>query len=367
MPGSLLVNFVYCHPVGHAIEALHRCHGYHRADPDLRIGVVLNAATPVELARLCPFLDEVHAVEVDVFDGSADFTPQLARIARDWDQVVEDERASQPWQRDLFPGLARYYDQARGHFRDGGARWPYSAGEAFRLPVPATPHEGVRIAVLPGGSSPRRFYPSVRSWRLVLGALAARFPGAEFVFVGKLREDGRTSTSFARAEFDELIGSVRSVDAVDRPLVEQLAEVASSDVLVSPHSGFSMAGLAVGTPWLAISGNRWPEYYFPGTPFYSVLPDLTRFPSFNLFTEDPEPVDDDGPRMPSMSRRRIAADLDRIVDGAARLVERRWDFDTALADHVRRMVELGVRPEWMWSVDDVHRRHLPGHRRHPGR
>jgi hypothetical protein len=24
---SVLVNFVYCHPVGHAIEALHYCHG----------------------------------------------------------------------------------------------------------------------------------------------------------------------------------------------------------------------------------------------------------------------------------------------------------------------------------------------------
>jgi hypothetical protein len=30
---SVLVNFVYCHPVGHVIEALHYCHGYYRADP----------------------------------------------------------------------------------------------------------------------------------------------------------------------------------------------------------------------------------------------------------------------------------------------------------------------------------------------
>ncbi|MBB5953481.1 hypothetical protein FHS29_000051 [Saccharothrix tamanrassetensis] len=358
MPGSLLVNFVYCHPVGHAIEALHRCHGYHRADPDLRIGVVLNSATPVEPARLCPFIDEVHAVDVDVFDGSADFAPRLARIGRDWDQVVEDERASQSWQRTLFPGLARYFDQAREHFRPGGVRFPYAAGEAFRLPIQAEPHEGVRIAVLPGGSGPRSNYPSVRSWRLVLDALAVRFPGAEFVFVGKLRDDARTSTSFGRGEFDELIGSVRSVDAVDRPLVAQLAEVASSDVLVSPHSGFSMAALAVGTPWLSISGNRWPEYYFPGTPFYSVLPEVARFPAFNLFADDPQPVSDDGPRSPSMSFDRISADLAEIVDGAARLVERRWDFDTALADYVRRMVALGMRHR-MWSVDDVHAAYLP--------
>ena len=32
-------------------------------------------------------------------------------------------------------------------------------------------------------------------------------------------------------------------------------------------AGAAMAGLAVGTPWLCISGNRWPEYYFNGVPF----------------------------------------------------------------------------------------------------
>ncbi|CCH31543.1 hypothetical protein ABZ816_04600 [Actinosynnema sp. NPDC047251] len=368
MPGSLLVNFVYCHPVGHVVEALHLCHGHHRADPGLRIGLVLNAATPVELARLCPFVAQAHAVEVDVGDGSADFSGQLAAIARDWDQVVEDERADS--QREVFPGLAAYYRQSRRHFRPAGARFPYAAGEAFRLPIARdsadgdsadgdrADGDGVRIAVLPGGSGPRRQYPSVRSWRLVLDALADRFPGAEFVLVGKLRADGRTSTSFGRAEFAELLGAVRSVDAVDLPLVDQLARVASSDVLVSPHSGFAMAALAVGTPWLAISGNRWPEYYFPGTPFYSVLPDLARFPAFGRFAEEPEPVHDDGPRSPSMSFARIAADLPEIVEGAARLVERRWDFDTALADHVRRAVALGL-GDTMWSVDDVHRRHLP--------
>ncbi|MEU4803793.1 hypothetical protein [Actinosynnema sp. NPDC023587] len=360
MPGSLLVDFVYCHPVGHAIEALHLCHGYHRADPALRIGLVLNAATPVEPAGLCPFVAEVHAIDVDVVDASADFSGQLAGIARDWDGVVQDRRADQPEQREVFPGLAAYHRQARSHFRSRGAVFPYSPGEAFRLPVPAyrSRVDGVRIAVLPGGSGPRRLYPSVRSWRLVLDALARRFPGAEFVFVGKLREDDRTSTSFGRAEYDALAGAVRAVDAVDLPLVYQLARVASADVLVSPHSGFAMAALAVGTPWLAISGNRWPEYYFPGTPFYSVLPDVTRFPAFGRFAEDPRPVEDDGPRSPSMSYDRIAADLPEIVEGAARLVERRWDFDTALADHVRRVVGAGL-GAGMWSVDDVHRRHLP--------
>jgi hypothetical protein len=31
-----------------------------------------------------------------------------------------------------------------------------------------------------------------------------------------------------------------------------------------------------------------------------VLPDLKRFPAYNAFGPDPLPVDDDGPRAPSM-------------------------------------------------------------------
>jgi hypothetical protein len=69
---SVLVNFVYCHPVGHAIEALHYCHGYHRADPGLRIGLALNADTPTELAALCPYVDDIYPVSVDVFDRAYD-------------------------------------------------------------------------------------------------------------------------------------------------------------------------------------------------------------------------------------------------------------------------------------------------------
>ena len=181
-----------------------------------------------------------------------------------------------------------------------------------------------------------------------------------FCLLGKLRQDGRTATSFGRAELGELAASVPvSVDAVDLPIVDELAAVAACDVLVAPHSGFGMAALAVGTPWLSIAGNLWPEYYFNGVPFYSVLPDVRRFPAYTGLGPEPEPVDDDGPRSPSMCRERIEADLDEITEGAARLIERRWPAEDALADHVARMLALrGGRADRIWSVDSVHRKYL---------
>ena len=196
----------------------------------------------------------------------------------------------------------------------------------------------------------------------MLTALAGRWPDALFCLIGKYRLDGRTTTSFGRAELAELRDLVpATVEAVDLPVITQLAAVAACDVLVSPHTGFGMAALAVGTPWLSIAGNRWPEYYFNGVPFYSVLPDLRRFPAYGGLGPDPEPVNDDGPRAPSMCYERIQSDLAEIVDGAARLVEHRWQFQTAMADHVARMLALRAgREDMLWSIDSVHKRYLPG-------
>ncbi len=358
---TMLINFVYCHPVGHAVEALHYANGYHLADPDRRICMALIATTATELTTFAGFVDATYPVPVDVF-APADHTATLAGIPSTWDWVVSDARSVDPVQRGIFPGLAAYHDASASHFTGArglaGHRPPpsYVPGAHLRLDIPPAPFGTTpRIAILPGGSAPRHLYPSVRSWELIVDALARRFPGATFCLVGKLREDGRTSTTLGRAEFDRLRSAMPRVhDVVDAPLTDQLAAVAACDVLVSPHSGFGMAALAAGTPWLTIGGNRWPEYFFNGVPFYTVLPDVERFPCYTLMAEDPPPVEDDGPRSPSMSRERILADLDEIVDGAARLVERRWDYETALYDHARRMLALrGGDPTMVWSLDNV--------------
>jgi hypothetical protein len=383
---SLLVNFVYCPPVGHAIEALHYCHGYHRADPGLRIGLALNADTPTELAALCLYVDVVYPISIDVFDRGYDPAGALAAIPAAWDWVVDDARGQEDQQRAAFPGLARYYDQTAKYFAAGGstigtagaAPPRYVPGCEFRLTLPggARSHAdrliasafpapardaGPRIAILAAGSGPRSSYPSVRSWRLILAALADRWPDAVFCMVGKQRRDGRTTTSFGAAELGELRSALAfSCDAVDLPLTEQLAVVAGCEVLVSPHTGFGMAALAAGTPWLSIAGNRWPEFYFNGVPFYSVLPDVRRFPAYNAFGPDPALVDDDGPRSPSMCYERVRADLAEIVEGAARLIERRWPFETAMSDHFGRMWALREgRRELIWSIDSAHAPYLP--------
>ena len=140
----MLVNFVYCPPIGHAIETLHYCHGYHHANPELRIGLALNADTPAELATLCRYVGDVYQIRVDIFDPAYNADRALATVPTGWDWVVDDDRGHQPDQRMAFPGLARYYDQARDRFSatgsiigTAGAAPPcYSPGQDFRLPLP---------------------------------------------------------------------------------------------------------------------------------------------------------------------------------------------------------------------------------------
>ncbi len=368
----LLINFVFAPPVGHAIEALHYAFGYHRADPTLQIDLACHADTPYELAELCPYIQNVYPVQVDLFDPQFDAARVLAGLPREWDWVVDDDRGHHDGLRRYFPGLACYYDAGADYFSTAGpigfagsAPPVYTGGPGFRLALPDERRRrardllgtgGPKIAVLPGGSARRSSYPSIRSWVMILQALQHRYPDVTFCFVGKLATDGRTSTSFGRDEFDQVRASVkRSVEAVDIPLIDQLSTVAECDLLLSPHSGFGMAALTVGAPWLTISGNKWPEFYFPGTPFRSVLPDLDRFPCYAKIDEpDPPLVEDDGPRSPSMSYQRLQADLDEIVAGAVALIEDEWDLPAALRDHTERLVELfdGDRSR-IFSIDNM--------------
>jgi hypothetical protein len=335
----------------------------------LRISLALNAATPTELADCCPFVEQVYAVEyTDFVRGSGDPEAALAGVPRDWDYVLDDARSEQAAQQQ-FVGLRRYYAASRCHFRarvahgfTGTEPPAYAPHGQLRLELPARRELGaaVSIAVLPAGSSERSRYPSPRSWELILRALADALSGAVFCFVGKLARDRRTATSLARGDFDRLIAAVpHAVDCVDQPILEQLAFVEACDLFVSPHTGFGCAALAVGTPWLCLSGGPWHEWLFNGVPFYSVLPDTERFPCFTWMDRAPPLVDDDGPRTSSMSRARIEQDLPELLDAARLLVERRQPYEDALARYFPRLLgAYGGDRSRVFSFDRIHERYI---------
>jgi hypothetical protein len=373
----MLVNFFYAQQVGHAVEALQYCLGHAAAVPGREVSVALNAATAVELAAFSPTVSAAYPIDHPFLEPCPDPADRLAAVPRDWDWVVDDTRRHQPIQVELFPGMRDYYAASDAHLRAPGGRRSvvgaeragYLGHQQLRLDLPvdartaagrrlgADRPAGGRIAVLPGGSSDRSLYPSVTSWMRVLDALTDAFPGLQLVLLGRLARDARSSTSLDADDLRELLAHrSRPVDCVDVPLPEQLAVVESCDLFLAPHTGFGMAALAVGTPWLAISGGRWFEYYFDHVPFRSVLPDPDRFPSFSQF--DPAAVvldGDDGLRTPSMTRARIARDLDRIVTAAGELMRGSLTYEQALRDYFPALrTALGGEASAIWSIDGVH-------------
>lgn len=374
-PTTLLVDHWYSHAVGHVIEALRRCQGYHVCDPELRIALVLNRASPTELAACAPFVSEVYGVPYTSF-GVPVGSPRraLRRIPRDWDFVVHHPAATDPDEQ-RFDGLRRYYEASTKHFR--GRR---TVGVAGRPPPAYAPHQHLRlelpereraearralggrrtIAVMPAGSGARYLYPSTSSWIAILDELARRFPETAFALIGRLdRGGGRTSSGITRDEVDRLLASRDdTTDAFDRPILEQLAVVEASTLFVSPHTGFGFAAVAVDTPWLTLSGGDWPEYFFNGVPFYSVLPKSPEVPAFVHSRALPmidADSDGEGPRTSTMGVGRIRDDLEELGDAAETLVAGRLPYEEALAGYFPRLLDAyrGDRA-LIRSFDDVH-------------
>jgi hypothetical protein len=364
----LLVNFFYAQPVGHAVEALYHCGGYHAADPSLEIHLALNAATATELAALCPFVTETYAIRHPFLEPCADSDARVAGLPREWEWIADDGRRHQPFQLDLFPGMRDYYAatdrRLAASMRRGPISYPpppYARHTPLRLrPPPSSGPGDGGIAVMPAGSGDRSLYPSRASWDLVLDALHEAFPDRPLVLVGRRARDERTSTSMRGEELEALLAHPsRPADLLDAPLLEQLAAVQRCGVFVAPHTGFGMAALAVGTPWLAISGGRWFEFFFNHVPFRSIVPDTSRFPAYTTFEAPPE-VEDDGPRTASMTRARIAGDLPRIVAAARELLGGELDYERALREYFADLAAaFGGDTSAIWSLDAVHADYLP--------
>ncbi len=314
------------------------------------MSVALTASTPTELGDCCPFIRHVYPIGYTDMLGrlgeAGDPEAALAEVPRDWDYVLDDGRSRDPRQLEMFTGLRLYYQAAHRHFRArirhgsaGEEPPPYRRHGQLRLELPARRDRPgpISIAVMPAGSSEPSRYPSVASWQLILRALREEFPEAVFCFVGKLERDARTSTSWSREDFEALGDGVW---AVDDPLLDQLALVEACDLFLSPHTGFGMAALCVGTPWLILSGGPWHEWFFNGVPFYSVIPDTTRYPAYTQLDDPAAPVDDGGdPRTPSMTRARIEEDLPELVEAARLLIEKRLSYEDALRRQFPRLLE----------------------------
>ena len=248
---TALVDHWYSHAVGHVIEALRRCQGYHACDPTLWIGLVLNAASPLELVRCAPFAVETFSVpyhELRPTGGEPEACPRAG--SRGLGLRPPPPSAATRAQTH-FEGLRRYFEASARHFHAriavGIAGQPRRRTRPSAAPArPAgraeTRHVAAGVTNVDQGDASRAAPPPLpvpgRVWTLVLDELERRFPDVAFTFVGRLRSGGgRTISGITRGEVDRLVASRRhAIDVFDRPILDQLASIeASSPLRLSPH------------------------------------------------------------------------------------------------------------------------------------
>jgi hypothetical protein len=383
-PERVLVNFFYAHRVGHAVEALHSCLGHHSADPRRLVSLALNASTAHELAAFCPFIHAVYPIDHPFVEPCTDSAARLVGPPQTWDWVLDDFRRRQDFQLQAFPRDARLLRSERSapgrsartvsrRREPAGLRATVSAairttcGGPCGRHAPAEhdePRQGQRAVDHPHARGIKR------TRALPVDRLVAANPGRALRATPRsaLRTDRQARPQWPNAHHPAPRGAAHAalhpsapVDCFDIELAEQLAIVEASSLFLSPHTGFGLAALAVGTPWLTISGGPWFEYYFNHVPFRSILPDVERYPAFSQWT--PAAITDDGqdgPRTPSMTQDRIRDDLNAIVSAATELINGTLTYDQALADYFRGL--LGAHDgnaNAIWSIDGVHLDHLP--------
>lgn len=277
------------------------------------------------------------------------------------------------------PGFKNYYDQSDRYFEAVKYRGvigfqppAYVPNQQLIFKLPAAERNQAKqrykaasqkIAVLLAGGNERWLYPSLSSWESILSALSAEYPDAVVCLLGKHGKDERTSSSLKQSDTKQLLSSdPRRINGFDLPLLEQMALIEAADVFIGPHSGFCFLAPTLGTPWLALSGGRWPEYFFNGVPFHSVMPDPTRFPWFTTFDDVSlieEDTDGEGSRAVSMSQLRFEVDMKEIVVMAGRLMNNEITYESALANHFPRLLlAAGNDPDKIWSFDGIHRQYL---------
>lgn len=394
MQGRLLINWVYYNPTGHVLEALQHAYGYHCANPDVEISLLVNAESAWHITEHCSWLAHVYPVSLAEIVAHAEHAPSLRAVPQRWEYVVHDPRvlpgALLPgWDEEELmaaqPVIQRYLQATEwvGASPGFAVRWdtngllatdtplPFQANAHMRLALPAEArqfvaryrHDGPTICILPVSTAGLAQSPSPLAWAQVCAALVEAFPGLRIYITGitYMDEEGRRiGYEFGPQDAHAIGRQVPGVvECFDIGLWNQLALIAQCELFCSPHTGFAFAAQFVDTPWLTIAGCPWPEYLFNGVPFYSALPNCPNYPasahrdSLCMQRWEAEAQPD------CMADVAITARIPDIVAGARLLFERKLSFADACRLHIAKLQRAGRNPTHFayfdWSKEDVTR------------
>ena len=358
--GRLLINWVYHVPVGHAIEGFRVVKAFRNCNPDLEIGILLNAKSAWKLAECVDEVDEVYPVCIEGFEFEPWSEDLLTGIPREWDYVYTDPRHFDPVHL-KWPALAGYERAIHSYLRTGskndrkhpdgkGAEFPSKRFSRLHLRLPQsarqfadhflTPGKPVRISLLFGaGTEPGRT-PPMSFWRGLIQRLIQEHPDIEFVCIGMLDKEKYHTKGVSEADVEGIVQEFPQIlNAYDKGLVNQLAIAERCHLHISPHSGMSFAVQCLGVPWLVLSGTEYVEEELNGVPFICIYPTCKRYPCgpFNApnFPLKPECLErrQRGAAYPCLDREELFLRMTEILAAARQLLRGEISFHDCVQTH----------------------------------
>lgn len=276
---TLLLNWLYYHPVGHAVEGFAAAAEYYAVNSNLEIHLLLNSRTPVELIQSCPWVTKCYPIEINEVAAKGKLANCLRELPKDWNYIISSQRwlnNRQSYSRklvichEIIDSLcnARLWQGVRGDTGYGVEPAPsFQPGAKFKMIPPKSARryadrfkqQDLIFSILLAGSSLEKIYPQIRWWKLLFQHFNEVFPNVRLLILGHTKsKSGRTTThAYSQTELKDLFTTVpNTINCYDIGLLNQLALIELSDLFISPHTGFAFLAPSVGTKWLAISGAK---------------------------------------------------------------------------------------------------------------
>jgi len=372
MTRSLLVNWIYYRPVGHALEGLKVARDYFEADRDLKISVLLNSEMPYEIGALCPWIEKVYIADVKELAECGLRSKCLKKIPANWDYVVSDDR--------LMHSLNSYSEELKSanqtiieYLQAGiwkGNRFfpqhenmpPIKSDTEMRFVVPENAkkfiakysHNGLKIGILPAGSNADRIYPEARWWVKMMKLVTNSFPNARFYMIGAKNKNGNRSESYTFSDDDInlILSEIDNIEnCFDIGILNQIALLEYCDLLISPHSGFAFLAGCVNTPWLSISAARWPEYFYNHIRFYNVLPSCKKYPCYTGMKEECVTEMKNGNPVICMSTNELDKKIPEIIKGIKQLTDDDFSYKDSIELYRQNVLKSGYPLENFWTFE----------------
>ena len=372
MAKTMLINWVYYRPVGHALEGFKVARDYFEVNRDFKISVLLNSEMPYEISTLCPWIEKVYIADVKELAEYGMSANCLKSIPPIWDFVISDDRlvhSYDSYSEELKSANQTIVEYLQAEIWKGNRLFPqgenmpkikfdtemrFVVPESAREFIKEYKHNKLKICILPAGSNADRIYPEANWWVKMMELVTNNFPNVRFYMTGAKNKNVNRSESFTFSEDNiklilKEVGNVEN--CFDIGIINQIALLEYCDLLISPHSGFAFLAGGVNTPWLTISGARWPEYFFNHIKFYSVLPSCKKYPCYTGMKVKCTDEMKSGNPVICMSTKNLDKKIHEIITAIKKLRDDNFNYQDSIELYREKVLKSGFPLANFWTFD----------------